>query len=800
MARRGRQTSQTTPTPPPGMDPDLMAEATSAEASIQYIEKQALSWKNILKLKLQIKTLDKEQESLQKTLNSLGQKAAKAAQAYETNIQNIEQQTKKLNDAKRMGDVSAIASSKALLEYYDDQDKLLRKTAGGQLKAQQMQAAKQKESLQTERKLIKDINKERGIGGKLADLFRTKEQKQKQIDKARARVGGGANIAGGGAGGAGGGTGGAGGGAGGAGGGAGGSGVGGAAKGLLGATAIGGLLLGIGAAVAKIKGMFGGLKAAVGGMKSAIKQGMTAPLGDAAKLLGGSALGMGGGAVSAEGATSILGGFSSMLKTIPLVGGMLGGLVDAFKMVADAVLGVDQANFRVARNLNISVGEAERMRAEFDKVAASSGNIVDNSTRMLQSQVEISKQLGTNAQISNDILLNDIKLRDILGLEAGTRQQIAESSIITGQNAKKLTQSMMGTVGSFNKLVGTSFTFNETIGEATKLSGVMGLTFAKYPDKIEKTLLATKTLGFELKQLDSTAESFLDFEGSISKEMEAQVLTGKEMNLTAAREAALNNDNAALAREITKNVGDANTFLNMNRIQQEGIAQAVGMSRDSLADVLKKQELYSKLGATDVATFNKKIALLEQQGTKQKEISKMISEDAYKTYTQVSTAEKLTEIMEKIKKIFVDFMKNSGLFDFLTDPEKINSFIKSLTQRIGGFVEFIGEIIGGMLDFMSHLPFTDKEKFQNLADMARSGAGNLAGQMASVSNSLGGTPAPSVTSTVEKGATKQQQSQEAAAKPYATQPKQIVTAVFQLDGKTMAEKNIEYTPQVFIHK
>ena len=580
--------------------------------------------------------------------------------------------------------------------------------------------------------MIKDINKERGIGAKLTDLFRTKEAKQRSIDIARAKVGGGTNTGPGTA----------------------------SSKGLVDSFKESKLGQGLSGAMS---GLVAGAKAAMGPIKelgNQMKAGLTSSLAGAANLLTGEDYGMGGGKANASGATSILGGLSSILKTIPLVGGILGGVVDMFKAMLDAVLGVEQANFRVGRALNISAGAADNMRGQFDKIAASSDNIVVNSTRMLQSQVEISKQLGTNKQLSADILVNDVKLRDILGLEAESRQKIAESSIVTGRNATKLTQGIIGTVGAFNKLVGTSFKFNDIIGEASKMSGVMGLTFAKYPEKLTKAILSVKTLGFDLKQLDSTAESFLDFEGSISKEMEAQVLTGKEMNLTAAREAALNNDNAKLASEITKNVGDANTYLKMNRIQQEAIAQSVGMSRDSLADVLKKQEMYSKLGATDVATFNKKIELLEKQGKTQEQISAMIGKDAYNTYTQVSTAEKLSEVMERIKKTFVDFLRNSGLFEFITDPVKINNFIKGMADKLASTISMIGDIIATMLEGVSHLPFTDTDKWQGMAASVRMGSEGLSTSIRATTNSLGGAPAGSISSNVEKG-TKQENSYKA---------------------------------------
>jgi hypothetical protein len=281
--------------------------------------------------------------------------------------------------------------------------------------------------------------------------------------------------------------------------------------------------------------------------------------------------------------------------------------------------------------------------------------------------------------------------------------------------------------------------------------------------------------------------------------MEAQVLTGKDMNLTLAREAALNNDNATLASEITKNVGDANTFLKMNRIQQEAIAQSVGLSRDSLADILKKQELYSKLGATDVKTFNQRIAAMEKLKDGQEQITKLIGKDAYNTYTQVSTAEKLTEIMERIKKTFVDFLRTSGLFEFITNPAKINDFIKGMADKLASTISMIGEIIASILDGISHLPFTDTDKWQGMAASVRSGSGNLAGSIRATTNSLGGASEGSISSNVEKGSRQQGMAATGtgtSATNNSTQPIELVVYT-TVDGEVIAKSATKHTPTIY---
>ena len=728
---------------------------------VQRIEREQLAWSNIYRLKRDINKADREEKDVRQKIVQLGRDEAKNAIEYKDTTEAIKQYQKDLQHAKEVGNRQSINFYRREIEA--EQKKLVeqRKTAGGALMAISLESKKKRESLQVERSLIKDINKERGLGAKIMDLFRSKEKTQRTIDIARAKAGGGSNL--------------------------------GAKVGATAPTAGAPAGRNLGPVVAAGSVLLNMAKAA----GEELKKGMVASLADAAALLTGEGVGMGGGKINAGKATSILGGLSNVLKTVPLIGDALAGLVDAFKAIADAVLGIDQANFRVARSLNISVKEADLMRKNFDKVAFASDNIVINSTRMLQSQIEISDQLGINKQLSDDILTNDVKLRDILGLEAESRKVISDQAIVTGRNAKELTKSAIGTVGAFNKLVGTSFKWSSILSEASKLTGVMGLTLTKFPEKIYNAVTATKALGFDLKQLDSTASSFLDFESSISAEFEAQVITGKDMNLTLARQAALNNDNVTLAKEITKNIGSAADYLNMNRIAQESIAKSVGMTRDGLADVLKKQEIYRRASVADEKGLVAKLDLLEQQKKTREEISAILGKDGYETATQVSTAEKLTEVMEKIKKTFVEFIRNSGLFDFLTDDAKINKFIVRITDTLSGAVSMIGKIIADILRVMSHIPGFDKATYQGYADSVEAGSMNFADTIKASSASLGGTPANSIGETVNKGAAQQNTQAVTTGKQQEAAPVYTFHHVTQLDGQVLTNsvtKGVLTTP------
>jgi hypothetical protein len=710
---------------------NLSQDEKDDRARISRIEAEALSWKNILATKLQINAAAKEEADFAKTLSKLGQDEKDNARDYLNISQRIANTEKEVQRRKALGTAAGDRAAKNLertLRAQKTQEEGLLRTAGGYLRAQEQIAAKKKESLMTERDLIKDINKERGIGAKFLDIFRSKEQKQKTIDIARAQAGGGPNVGA-------------------ASGGGGKGGSGGKNDVATAAAALGGP---IGIAIAG----FAKLGTVIKAVGSEIKNQLSKPFTEAANLVNGG-LGIGGGAVSGAGATSILGGLSNIANTIPFIGGLLSGLISGFKAVLDTVLGIDSANTRFAKSLGISKKDAIDLKKTFIDIANASGSLVVNQTRLMESQVELSQQLGVNNTLSGDILATNIELKEVAGLEVEARKSIAQSSIITGRNEKEITKSVLSQVALFKGLTGIGFNFKDILGEAAKQTGVMGLQFAKYPEKLTKALISVKALGMSLKQVDDIAGSLIDFESSISKEFEAQVLLGRDINLTKAREAALNNDLATVASEITKNVGDAGNFLKLNRIQQDAIAQSVGMTRDSLADTLKQQEAFTKLGAKDVKQANEKIQALQAQGKTQAEISKMLGEDAYNYITQTSTAEKLTEVMNKIKLVFVQFVEKSGLIEFLTNPQRIESFVKSIIDRLAGAVEIIGEIMGGILDFISHLPGTDKLKFQGYANTVREGSANFGGDMRGMGNSINFGGAPSLSDTVEGGAKSQ---------------------------------------------
>ena len=113
--------------------------------------------------------------------------------------------------------------------------------------------------------------------------------------------------------------------------------------------------------------------------------------------------------------------------------------------------------------------------------------------------------------------------------------------------------------------------------------------FAKFAKdggaNITAAAIAAKQLGLEMSNVASIADSLLNFEDSIQKQMEAEVLLGKELNLEKAREMVFNNDIAGAMGEISKLVSPEE-FEAMDAVRRQALAASVGLDAGAMAKAI----------------------------------------------------------------------------------------------------------------------------------------------------------------------------------------------------------------------
>ena len=491
---------------------------------------------------------------------------------------------------------------------------------------------------------------------------------------------------------------------------------------------------------------------------------------------------------------------SDPLTMIPIMGAAVGGLVKGLKAVFDYILEIQDKTVKFARAMNLSTGEARKMKMEFASLSISGGDLFVNSQKMVESQMEMAEALGVTNRLTNEQLATNIKLKDIAGLDLETRQAIVQSSTITGKSSEGITKSVLSQVAALKNATGISFQYQKILKEAANLGGYLGLSFAKYPEKLTKSLVTVKSMGLELKQLDSIANSFLDYESSIASEFEAQLLTGKNINLSKARELFLNNELADAAVEITRQVGSADEFLKMNRISAEGMAKGFGMSRDEMGSMLKQQELLSKLGAKDLKDAQEKVQALKAQGKTKEEIVRLTGEEAYQNLTNASLQEKIGAFMQKIQQSISDFVESSGIiekiesfFDYLSKPENIRAIITTIRDTFASIVDVILTITNGIINAIDAVTLgfgIDEDferKFEKFSEDAPNRIRALGGDMSGVSVSE-----KAAKGTVANNASSESKPAYIGGGTKGDSRQQLVQVISMLDGKQIGQSNVQY--------
>ena len=312
---------------------------------------------------------------------------------------------------------------------------------------------------------------------------------------------------------------------------------------------------------------------------------------------------------------------------------------------------------------------------------------------------EINSYLGTNVTLSEKQLKDQVALTKNAGLEADERAGIFKFSQLTGKTQEQIFDS----IGKQNRGVLSN---KKVLTEVAKTSGQLAAQYKNNPDLIGKAVIQAQKLGMTLEQTKKISQGLLNFEDSIAAEMEAELLTGQDLNLERARGLALQGDTAGAAEELMKNLGPNGLakFQSMNVIQQEAYDRALGMSADELGDSLVKQKQLDSLGKDQAAALKKRVQELKNEGQIEKanQLEKLAlkSKDVKLSEQELDNNEKLTEEFEKVKQSFMQFLVGpvSKAMDFFLNVVKtINDspILKGLVAATGLAVTAAGILTVG---------------------------------------------------------------------------------------------------------
>jgi hypothetical protein len=396
----------------------------------------------------------------------------------------------------------------------------------------------------------------------------------------------------------------------------------------------------------------------------------------------------------------------------------IAGLAKIAGLVADGFKRSQENTGALAKGLNITNKEAMELSKNMSAASFGSDRLFVSSKGLTETLTTINSELGTSVQLSNEELLTFTKLRETAGLTNEELMGIQKLSFANGQTFDENADSILNQVSALNKASGIYLNEKEVLKDISQLSAATTLSLGKNPKALAEAVATAKSLGMEMSKVDAIAGSLLNFEESIAHELEAELLLGKDINLEKARQAALNNDLATVAREISNQIGSSAEFSRMNRIQQEGLAQAVNMSREDLAETLFTQEA---LGGASGEEAKRRQDILDarieevglaraekefREGGLEKMLEQATAADKMRA-TQEKLLESLTEMGAAIAPIIDTF---AGIAGYIVSSKENMAVFKGVLIGVGTALAIVAAnsvitAITGIFSTFSQIPF-----------------------------------------------------------------------------------------------
>ena len=298
-----------------------------------------------------------------------------------------------------------------------------------------------------------------------------------------------------------------------------------------------------------------------------------------------------------EGAREKLKQFSAIASSPTLMGAAAIGL--ALKLITDFA----KEAVEVRQELGTSAVDSARIAGNMKIAALQAKAFGGNEEEARKAVSAINKEFGSLDASSGNVSRLAGKITAQFG--------------IGGENLAKLTKQMSVLNG---ESLETNINTLETVGNLARAARVAPAdvlndmaenteSFAKFSKdggaNLAEAAIEARKLGLNLSTVDKIAESLLDVEGSIEKQMEASVLLGRQLNLDRARQLSLEGDLVGLQKEIVKQVGGAEQLSKMNVVQRKALADAVGVEVSELTKLAAGQKAVTEESEKSAGSMGK---------------------------------------------------------------------------------------------------------------------------------------------------------------------------------------------------
>ena len=387
--------------------------------------------------------------------------------------------------------------------------------------------------------------------------------------------------------------------------------------------------------------------------------------------------------------------FNATVAINPMV--IVLGTVVAIAAVFKTLISVYKKISGQAKEIATATGVTYAQGKLLAKQALAQVTSLDNQLSLQKDIIDVmsetTSEFGTMSMLSAEQSRNISEIGKSFGYGAQQAAQVNNQFLRMGMNADDAANAQ-------RDLAAEAVKAGVNVGMVTKDIADNAADMAKFfggnVKALTKAALQAAKLGVSLKTMADVSEGLLRFEDSISAQFEFQALTGRQINLDAARELALRGDIAGATKEVLGAVGSIADFDNMSFLARKKLAEATGMSVAELQKSLIVQSKLGDLNEEDLATMN---AL----GLSAAELKNMTAEQIQQKIAEKQASDKVAASFESMKASVADALLPAaealmGVFQAMAPILKVIGY---LAGAILAPIKLLGSLVNGTTDDLS---------------------------------------------------------------------------------------------------
>jgi predicted PurR-regulated permease PerM len=392
---------------------------------------------------------------------------------------------------------------------------------------------------------------------------------------------------------------------------------------------------------------------------------------------------------------------TSLMSTIGLIGiGILAIGVGAY-IGYKRFLELDAAAKQFRESTGLLNSQTKGLQQNIQNISRDMGGLGVSAEDVANAAGEFTNEFGGLEQPAKGTLESMVMLNKNFGIGFSEASKLNKVFQNMGNLTEAQAQSMTNSVVEMSKMAGVAP--SKVVADIANNSEIAYKYFRGGPKELAKAAVSLAAMGSSLESAAKSSESLLDFESSITSELEASAMLGKQLNFDKARTAAFNGNAYEQEKAIMEQLEGIGDITKMNVYQKEALTKATGKEVSELVNLQRIQERFPDLDEKRLAAAN---ALLDSG----KDISKITDADLDAQNKRLESQKEMQSQMDNLQNSvsalgtgFMDMFEPFAAFlmPIITDlADMLGSVLMPLMKGIGAIFKIVFGVLGAVYNVL----------------------------------------------------------------------------------------------------